>query len=276
MRDLFRFLHRIRSTLMFIGLLVLSLILLYNGNEHHRAQAISSSNAVVGTIFSWRKEITDYASLKEVNRKLAEENAMWRNRHISSYSNMEGLFTRIQDTIRQQDYRVITAKVVNSTWHKPKNYLTLDKGTKAGLHSDMGVIGTHGIVGVVSEASAGFASVISVLSPDIKTSVQMRHTLHFGLLYWDTNDPLTSSVIDIAKHARIAIGDTVETRGGDGIFPAGVPVGVVETVNNEPGSNYHDITIRLTEDMTRSGFVYVVEDLRRMERDTLEQANERP
>ena len=83
-------------------------------------------------------------------------------------------------------------------------------------------------------------------------------------------------MIDIAKHARIAIGDTVETRGGDGIFPAGVPVGVVETVKNEPGSNYHDITIRLTEDMTRSGFVYVVEDLRRMERDTLEQANERP
>ena len=112
MRDLFRFLHRIRSTLMFIGLLVLSLILLYNGNEHHRAQAISSSNAVVGTIFSWRKEITDYASLKEVNRKLAEENAMWRNRHISTYTPLEGLFARIQDTIRQQEYRVITAKVV--------------------------------------------------------------------------------------------------------------------------------------------------------------------
>ncbi len=40
--------------------------------------------------------------------------------------------------------------MVNSTWHKPKNYLTLDKGSKAGLHADMGVIGTEGIVGVVN------------------------------------------------------------------------------------------------------------------------------
>lgn len=276
MRDLFRFLYRIRSTLMFFGWLGLSMFLLYTGNEHHRAQAISSSNVVVATIYGWRKEVTDYTSLKEVNRRLAEENAMWRNRHISTYSTVEGLFTRIQDTIRLQEYRVITAKVVNSTWHKPKNYLTLDKGTKAGVHGDMGVIGPNGIVGVVRDASPGFASVISVLSPDIKTSVQMRRSKHFGLLYWDTNDPLTSHVIDIAKHARVAVGDTVETRGGDGIFPAGVMVGVVENVESEPGSNYHTITVKLSEDMTRSGFVYVVDDLRRMERDTLQAANERP
>ena len=261
---------------MFLGWLIVSLILLYNGNEHHRSQAISSSNAMVGTIFSWRKEITDYTSLKEVNRRLAEENADFRNRHISTYTPVEGLFARIQDSVRQQEYRVITAKVVNSTWHKPKNHLTLNKGTKAGVHGDMGVIGPNGIVGVVRDASPRFASVISVLSPDIKTSVQLRRTGHFGLLYWNTNDPLTSSVIDIAKHARVAVGDTVETRGGDGTFPAGVLVGVVESVEDQPGSNYHDIVVRLSEDMTRSGFVYVVEDLHRLERDTLEQSNERP
>jgi rod shape-determining protein MreC len=114
-----------------------------------------------------------------------------------------------------------------------------------------------------------------VLSPDIKTSVQLRRTGHFGLLYWNTNDPLTSSVIDIAKHARVAVGDTVETRGGDGTFPAGVLVGVVESVEDQPGSNYHDIVVRLSEDMTRSGFVYVVDDLRRAERDTLQKAHDR-
>lgn len=261
---------------MFLGWLLISMILLYNGNEHHKAQAISSSNAVVATIFSWRKEVTEYANLKQVNERLAQENAAWRNRHISTYSPVEAPFTRIQDTIRRQEYRVITAKVVNSSWHKPKNFITLDKGTKAGLHGDMGVIGPDGIVGVVRDAGPGFSSVISVLNPDIKHSVQLRRTGHFGLLYWNTNDPLTSSVIDIAKHARVAVGDTVETRGGDGVFPAGVLVGVVERVEDEPGSNYHDITVKLSEDMTRSGFVYVVEDLHRLERDTLEQSNERP
>jgi len=276
MRDLFRFLYRIRNTLVFLLLLAFSLVLLANGNAHHRATAISSSNATVATIYGWRKEITDYANLKEVNRRLAEENANWRNRHSSSYAPVEDIFVRINDTIRRQEYSVMTAKVVNSTWHKQKNYLTLNKGATAGLHKDMGVIGSDGIVGVVRAVSPHYASVISVLSPDIKTSVKLRGTGHIGLLYWDTNDPTTASVIDIPKHARIAVGDTVETSGAGGIYPRGVNVGVVAEVNTPPGSNYHQIIIELTEDMTRSGYVYVVNDLHRAERDTLEQAHQVP
>jgi rod shape-determining protein MreC len=276
MRDLFRFLYRIRNTLVFLLLLAFSLVLLANGNAHHRSAAISSSNATVATIYGWRKEITDYANLKEVNRRLAEENADWRNRHISSYAPVEDLFVRINDTIRRQEYSVLTAKVVNSTWHKQKNFLTLNKGATAGVQADMGVIGSAGIVGVVRAVSPHYASVISVLSPDIKTSVQLRRTGHFGLLFWDTNDPRTASVIDIAKHARVQLGDTVETRGGDRTFPAGVPVGIVTEVNAQPGSNYHEIIIELAEDMTRSGFVHVVKDLQRAERDSLEKAHQLP
>lgn len=276
MRDLFRFLFRIRDTLLFFVLIGFSLTLLYSGNAHHRARAINSSNAVVGGIYSLRKQITDYTGLKEVNRRLAEENADFRNRKSSSYASVENRFVQINDTIYRQQYRYVPAKVVNSTWHKPSNTLTLDKGSKDGLHDDMGVIGPNGIVGVLNDVSPHFASVISVLSPEIKTSVQLRNTGHFGLLYWDTNDPRTSSVIDIAKHARVKVGDTLETRGGDRIYPSGIPVGTVLSVVDVPGVNYHKITILLTEDMTRSGYVYVVDDLQRLERDSLQLINNTP
>ena len=55
MRDLFRFLYRARNTLLFLGLMLVSMLLLYDGNVHHRARAISSSNALVATLYSWRK-----------------------------------------------------------------------------------------------------------------------------------------------------------------------------------------------------------------------------
>lgn len=276
MRDLFRFLHRIRSTLLFLALMLVSLVLLYSGNEHHRGKAINSSNAVAGTIFGWRQEVADYANLKSENLRLTRENADWRNRHVSAYAPVEEIYVRINDTIHRQHYRYFPAKVVNSTWHKPRNFITLDKGASDGLRDDMGVIGPDGIVGVVRDVSPHFASVISVLNPDIKTSVQLRRTGHFGLLYWDTNDPTTASMIDVPKHARVAVGDTVETRGGDDLFPRGIPVGVVIAVDDPPGSNYHEIELRLTEDMTRSGHVYVVDDLMRAERDTLQKAHGRP
>lgn len=274
MRDLFRFLYRIRDTLLFLGLMGVAMVLLHQGNAYHRSRAFTTSNAMVGTLYGWRTSITDYANLKEVNRRLAEENASWRARHESAYTPVEDLFVRINDTIYRQEYSYLQAKVVNSTWHKQRNFLTLDKGATSGVQAEMGVIGPDGIVGVVREASPHFASVISILSPNIRTSVRIRRTGHFGLLYWDTRDPRTASVIDIPKHARIVVGDTVETRGGDGTFPVGVPVGIIEDIVSEPGTSYQQITLRLAEDLTRSGFVYVVKDLQRAERDTLQKAHQ--
>ena len=275
-RDLFRFFFRIRNTLLFLVLLGLSLTLLYTGNVHHRARAISSSNTIAGTLFTWRRDITDYTDLKEVNQRLAAENASWRNKHYSAYAPVEELFVRINDTIRRQQYTYLPAKVVNATWHKPRNFITLNKGATAGLHDDMGVIGQDGIVGVVRDVKPHFAAVISVLNPDVRTSVKVQRTGHFGLLYWDTNDPTTASVVDVPKHARILVGDTVVTMGGDGIFPSDVPVGKVISVESPPGRPDQAIVIHLFEDMARSTYVYVVNDLQRAERDTLEQANQAP
>ncbi|MBL0127220.1 MAG: rod shape-determining protein MreC [Flavobacteriales bacterium] len=138
-----------------------------------------------------------------MNERLTAENADWRNRHSSSYTPVEELFVRINDSIYRQQYSYLPAKVVNNTWHKPRNFITLDKGAVNGLHDDMGVIGPDGIVGVIRDVEPHFASVISILNPDVKTSVKTKRTGHHGLLYWDTNDQLTSSVIDIPKHARV-------------------------------------------------------------------------
>ena len=48
------------------------------------------------------------------------------------------------------------------------------------------------------------------------------------------------------------------------------PVGTVTEVEDDPGSNYHDIKIHLSEDLTRTAYVHVVTDLLKAERDTLQ------
>lgn len=270
MRDLFRFLFRIRITLLFLLLMGISLGLLVNGNEHQKAQAISSSNAVVGQIYTWRSGLVEYAGLREENLRLAKEIADLRDRDARSRITVADSVRVVQDTVLHQQYRFITARVINSTVSKARNYLTLDKGSLAGLHADMGIVGANGIVGVIREVSPHFALAISVLSNDLPTSVQLRNTKHFGLLRWDTMDPATASMSDVAKHVPVEIGDTVVTRGSDKIFPIGIMVGVVSKVENDPGSNYHTITVKLSEDLTQSGYVHVVENLLKLEQDTLQ------
>lgn len=270
MRDLFRFLYRIRDTLLFLALLLISLVLLYNGNMHHRSIAINSSNAVAGTLFTWRNQVTEYTSLRERNEKLVAENEEWRNRYGISADVMDTTMRPAGDSAIWQPFNFTAAKVVHATYHKPLNYLTLDQGSASSLHEDMGVVGPSGIVGVVRAVSPRFASVISVLNTDLRTSVKVKRTGHFGLLYWNTMDAATASVIDIPKHGRVREQDTIVTMGGDGIFPPGVPVGEVFSVENPPGRPDLNVRIRLFEDMARVGYVYVVEDRLRSERDSLE------
>ncbi|MEO8066303.1 MAG: rod shape-determining protein MreC [Flavobacteriales bacterium] len=271
MRDLFRFLWRSRSTLLFIGLMVLSFVWLANGNDHHRAQTFTSSQAAIGAVYGWRDRVVRYTDLDGENERLAAVQAELMNRGRSSYLNAAAPIVLVNDSMLQQQYKYIETRVLNSTTAKQKNFLTLDKGSSAHLAAGMGVIGPNGIVGMVRECSPHFSTVTSVLNSDLNTSVMVRRTGHFGLLNWDTADPTTARVKDIAKHARIVQGDTVVTRGGDKVFPAGVMVGTVESVVNEDGAVALDIIVRLSEDMTRSGHVWVVTDLMKLERDTLEQ-----
>jgi rod shape-determining protein MreC len=174
------------------------------------------------------------------------------------------------DTIHRLRYSFIPAQVINSTTHKEKNYITLDKGSLDGLRPDMGVIGTDGIVGMVRETSPHFALITSVLNPAHAASAQLKSTRHFGQLKWNTSDPRTVLLSDIDKHVPVAVGDTVVTRGSEGVYPPGIPVGIVEKVENDPSIPFHVIIVRLSEDLTRSGEVTVVGDLMRVERDTLE------
>ena len=277
MRDLFRFLFRQRNNLLFLALMGGSISLLINGNMHQRAQAISSSNAVIGQVYAWRHEVSEYADLRAVNRQLALALAQERDRDhnvpapvLDSARSVVDSTRMAIDSAQAQHYLFITAQVINSTTHKERNYITLGSGSLAGIRPDMGVIGMNGLVGIVRDVSPRFALVTSILGNEYRTSVQLKGTKYFGLLAWDTNDPTTASFTDVANHVPVAPGDTVVTRGNDGVFPPGVLVGTIIRVKDDPGSNFHDITLHLSEDLTRSAYVHVVTDLLKTERDSLE------
>ena len=269
MRDLFRFLFRQRNNLLFLLLLTIGLSMTMRGNMHQRAEWISNSNAAVGKVYGWRKGVMEFANLRQNNLDLNAALARERARNTSVVVDRDSGTIKV-DTVRQLRYRFRSAQVINSTTHKAKNFLTLDKGTLDGVERNMGVIGANGIVGVVREASPHFASVISVLNEDHMASAQLQGTKHFGLLRWNTSDPYTVSLADIDKHVPVHKGDTVVTRGSEGVYPPGILIGVVDSVGRDPGIPFHVITVRLSEDLTRADHVQVVSDLMRTERDSLE------
>ena len=274
MRDLLGFVFRFRITFLFLTLQVFAFYLLFSSNNYHKAQWFSATNDVVGTIFEFRQNIASYTQLNEQNRLLAKENEQWRNLHKSAYSTVESKYVRIQDTIFQQQYRHLAAKVVNNTTGRENNYLTINKGAHDGVKVDMGVVGPLGIVGKIVEVSENYSTAMSVLHRKFTATVKSTKSGHKGFLKWDTGNSRSASVIDVARHAPVQEGDAFVTRGYGGTFPEGAMVGTVTKMADHEGSSYHNIEIMLSTDFNAVSHVYIVMDLTKEERQELEQETE--
>lgn len=234
------------------------------------SHVLNSSNKVVGNVYTAASNTKEYFALKSENDILARENAILRNLLKSNYNIIP--LTRYEklDTLYKQQYSYISAKVVNSSVNKRRNYLTLNTGTEVGIGHDMAVMSSDGIVGIVTDASANFCSVMSVLHKDVRVNCQLKKDGSYGPLIWDGKDYRYCLLTDIPTHARIKAGDTVITSELSGIFPEGIMVGIVDSYERRQNEAFYTARVKLSADLKKVDHVYVIRNKFKGERDSLE------
>ena len=57
-----------------------------------------------------------------------------------------------------QQYQYTSARVINNSVNKQKNYFTLNKGSRQGIKVDMAVTNGKNVVGVIVGCSGNFSS----------------------------------------------------------------------------------------------------------------------
>jgi len=270
MRNFIQFLVKYHIFLMFIGLEVLCFALIFRNNDFHKASFVNSSNQLIGKVYSWQSNIAQYIELQRVNNELSQENEELRNRLRGTFVNVNDHFVLINDTLRERKYRYKSAQIVNSSINKQLNYITINKGANEGLKPEMGVVNPNGLVGVVKDVSDHFSTVIPIVNLKFTASAELERTGHFGLLKWDGDDYRFAYLRDVPKHVDVQVGDSVVTRGASAIYPRGIPIGRVMSVQNPDGSNFHKIRLELHNDFNKIRYVYVVENQLKPEQKELE------
>ena len=248
MRKLIQFLVNQVFFVIFLILQLFSIALIINFNNFQRSIYLNSSNAFVGRLHNITNLTTEYFGLREKNENLSEENAALLNRIFFLESQLERKERKQTDTTivaPEKDYHFLSAKVINNTTHKGKNYITLNKGARDGVKPDMGVISDQGIAGIVSAISDKFSVAISALNPIIKFSSKFKKNDYEGFIVWDGVDYRFAKMQNILEHVDVAVGDTIVTTGYMNGLPAGIPVGIVETFEQTDRSPYLDINVRL-------------------------------
>jgi len=256
MQRIILFFVRFRNFLLFAFLFAVSFALTINSHSFHTSKVVSSANFLSGGIFGIKSSITDYFDLRTQNELLTEENT--RLRTILTNSDVKFSEGTLDSTYLDSNYKFIPARVINNSYSKTKNNLTLNLGTADSIEVDMGVLSSQGVVGMVNSVSKNYASVQSVLNTNSQIVAKFKKSNQFGTLKWDAKEANVVQLIEIPRIATIEIGDTIITDGRSTIFPPDILIGTVKNFDRKDGADYYHIDVQLFTDMTSIKHVYLV------------------
>ncbi|ESU29622.1 mreC protein [Flavobacterium limnosediminis JC2902] len=263
MQQIINFIFKNSIRLLFLLLLITSLTLTIQSHSYHRSQFVSSANDVTGGVYQRINNVKEYFHLRTQNNDLAKENAYLKQ---LLYNKPDTVIASTELIPRgYEDIKVIQSKVINNSFNVPENYITINSGYKKGIKPDMGVVNSLGIVGIVEKTSENFSTVQSILNLKSQINAKIKKSNHFGSLVWNAKNVGYAQLIDVPRLATVRKGDTIVTGGRSVIFPENIPIGKIDKIFIDKTTNYYTINIRLFNDMTNLGHVYVIENVKRKE-----------
>ena len=259
MQQIIFFLIRNKNFLLFIALFSISIFITIQTHSYHKNKFVNSSNAITGGIYSIKSSITDYFNLREENKILINENTRIR-KQLESYKS-KVVNQNIDTSSIFSKYYFVSAKVINNSFSKTKNKLTINKGKRDSIQLDMGVITSKGIVGIIDNVSNKYATIQSILNTNSQINAKLKNAKHFGSLVWNAEDPNVIQLIDIPRLAPVKTGDTIVTGGRSTIFPEGILIGTVIDFELTEDENSQNLNIQLFNDMTNLEHVYIIDNI---------------
>ena len=263
MQQIVNFILKNSNRLLFLLLLVFSLFLTIQSHSYHTSRIISSANFLSGGVYEKISNISEYFSLRTQNDALAQENAKLRSMLFNTKDT--AAIPKLDSIKGLSATDIIVSKVIHNSYDSHENYLTINSGSIQGIKQDMGVINSLGIVGIIDDTSPRYATVISILNIKSQINAKIKKSNHFGSLIWDGKSTGFAQLIDIPRLAAIRKGDTIVTGGQSVIFPENINIGTIDKIYIDNETNYYTLNVKLFNDMTNLGHVYVIKSKDREE-----------
>ena len=259
----------------------ISFVLIISFNNYQSATVFTSANNIAGNAYGILSDVNSYFGLKEKNDELFEYNRLLLNEleqtkeELKKYKDSTSVADNGYIQNNRDGYFYLTACVVNNNLNKVNNFVTIDKGEKDGILSEMGVFNSQGVVGIVYSTSENFALVIPLLNSKSNISCRVKGTNSYSTLQWNGGDARYSYLVDLPRYAVFEKGDTVVTSGFSSIFPAGGPVGVIDNLEDAEDGLFFKARVELFVDFSSIENLFVVGNNKKEEQELLEKTIEK-
>lgn len=199
--------------------------------------AVSMPFQGLGNVFS--NLTADQATLSE----LEAENGELRSRN-AELEEAEQTATRLQgllDLRSTYDLQSTAAHIISGSSDSWSSTVTIDKGTASGLSVGMPVASSSGVIGQIVACGATSSTVLLVTDESSSVSAMVQSSRAQGMLNGSAAGEVRLDMIRTDQ--TVEVGGIVVTSGIGGVFPKGLPLGKVTSVEKNPGSMYYTIVV---------------------------------
>ncbi len=172
-----------------------------------------------------REELKEYKN-KEYNEEILREHNSWLSEYINLHS-------------ANPKFSLKDAKVIGREADNSSTVLTLNRGTVHGIKRNMPVMTSAGLLGHVSEVGLDWCRVVTVIETSSSVGVYTDRGSVLGVVEGDAElrrEGLCKMTY-IESDSNILPSDKVFTAGGsDSIYPSGLLIGSVSSVDVDPST----------------------------------------
>ena len=252
--------ERSRDYVVVGALLLIGLVIFVSRNgpalRAARAASLTVTAPVEGAFeraAQFRRSLAENERLRTETAELSAEVARLREASAENAQLRSLLQFEDSTSVRRVVGRVVAKDITEQT-----NLLTIDVGARDSVEVGMPVINERGIVGRVVLTSDRYAVVMPHQNTQFRVPASIEALGREGVVRWDgaSFDRLTMEYV--VKTEPVEPGMLVVTSPFSGVFPAGVPVGRVDTAYAAAGRNDYVIHLEPAAPISEVGYVYVL------------------
>lgn len=236
-----------KGIISFLIVLVLSLLLLKQEPEEKQAlvdylfsSVLYPSQWIVSQVHLRNDLMVKNEALLQENARLADELNGLIQARIENKRLLEAL-----ELPQHAEYGMVMGRVVARNPGQMRLSLVIDAGRDREVERNMPVFTPQGVVGRVSKVFSRHSHVQLLEDPTSKVSVLENRTRTMGIL--ETTDS-HQMYANFPKHAPLLVGDTIVTSGFGGIFPKGMFVGLIKSIQPSEVEVLQKAVIELMQD----------------------------
>lgn len=209
----------------------------------------------------WRL-YTEIGQLRTENRRLREE-VERLSEQVTRLREQAQATQRLERLLGLREVlpgRAVGARVIGRDSSQWFSVILVDRGARDGVRRNAPVVGADGLVGRVLTTTATTAQILLVTDARSAVGVVLQQSREAGVVEGLGGDLLRLKYV--SRSRDLAPGETLVTSGLTGIFPRGLPVGVVTTVLREQGAPYQEAMVRPAASLRHLEEVLILIDTR--------------